>query len=220
MADGQNFITLKPSQSLSDCVASHIQEEIVRGDLLSGDRIQECRVVDELGVSRGTVREAFRILNRRRLLEIIPRRGVVVANLSPSRVHDVIAFVAIILAHISNNLSDKWSDQQIEHLERALIDSKSKFGWMSPGCAFLVIAEKHSNSVFLESYADLKPTLDRVFAKLSRKQPDKAQIFEPILLNRLLPSFKKGDTAQASGLIHEVCHELERKYLESLERTG
>ena len=128
-------------------------------------------------------------------------------------------WIDILLEHIVKDLSEFWFDQQTEHFERALIDSKSHYGLMSPGCAFLAITEKHWNTVFFESYADLKPTLDRVFAKLVRKQPERVQVFEDILLNRLLPALKQGDSPRIVSLIRELCHELESKYLESLERT-
>ncbi len=49
-------------------------------------RIQELKVAGELGVSRGSVREAFLILESRHLIEIIPRRGAVVSSMESNEI--------------------------------------------------------------------------------------------------------------------------------------
>ena len=70
------------SQSLSRQIAHHIAEQIISGDLVEGERIQELRIAEELNVSRGSVREALLILERSYLIEIFPRRGAVVSEMS------------------------------------------------------------------------------------------------------------------------------------------
>ncbi|MFW6094733.1 MAG: GntR family transcriptional regulator [Pseudomonadota bacterium] len=67
--------------SLTERIADHIGTEIIAGRLRPRARIQELKVASELGVSRGSVREALLILERRHLVEILPRRGAVVSNL-------------------------------------------------------------------------------------------------------------------------------------------
>jgi DNA-binding GntR family transcriptional regulator len=51
-------------------------------------RIQELKVAGELGVSRGSVREALLILEGRHLIEIIPRRGAVVSAMESNEIAD------------------------------------------------------------------------------------------------------------------------------------
>jgi len=69
----------EPAISLTEQIADHLSNEIIRGRLKPRARIQELRVAGELGVSRGSVREALLILERRHLIRIIPRRGAVVS---------------------------------------------------------------------------------------------------------------------------------------------
>ena len=69
----------EPAVSLTEQIARHIGEEIIRGRLKPRSRIQELRVAGELGVSRGSVREALLILEKRHLIQIIPRRGALVS---------------------------------------------------------------------------------------------------------------------------------------------
>ena len=45
--------------SLSEQIAKHISEQIISGELVEGERIQELRIAKELDVSRGSVREAL-----------------------------------------------------------------------------------------------------------------------------------------------------------------
>ena len=71
----------EPAMSLTEQIADHLGAEIIRGRLKPKARIQELRVAGELGVSRGSVREALLILERRHLIEIVPRRGAVVRAL-------------------------------------------------------------------------------------------------------------------------------------------
>lgn len=56
--------------SLSEQIARHIGEQIISGELVEGERIQELRIAKELDVSRGSVREALLLLERTHLIEI------------------------------------------------------------------------------------------------------------------------------------------------------
>lgn len=71
----------EPAVSLTEKIADHLGAEIIAGRLRPQTRIQELKVAAELGVSRGSVREALLILERRYLVEILPRRGAVVSSL-------------------------------------------------------------------------------------------------------------------------------------------
>lgn len=71
----------EPAASLTERIADHLGGEIIAGRLRPRTRIQELKVASELGVSRGSVREALLILERRYLVEILPRRGAMVSSL-------------------------------------------------------------------------------------------------------------------------------------------
>ena len=71
-------MSFQPAASLTEQIADHLTREIVTGQLRSGARIQELKVAKQLGVSRGSVREALIMLQGRHLIDILPRRGAVV----------------------------------------------------------------------------------------------------------------------------------------------
>lgn len=79
-------MSFEPAVSLTEQIADHIGGEIISGRLKPAARIQELKVAGDLGVSRGSVREALLILQRRHLVEIVPRRGAMVSRLEAQEV--------------------------------------------------------------------------------------------------------------------------------------
>lgn len=75
---------IKPAEIpvLIDQVVSRLEELIVGGHYRPGEKMREQSLAEELGVSRGPLREAIRTLEGRRLLERTPRSGVQVVGLS------------------------------------------------------------------------------------------------------------------------------------------
>ena len=78
----------EPQATLTEQIADHLGGEIIAGRLAPASRIQELKVAGELGVSRGSVREALLILESRHLIEIIPRRGAVVSSMESNEIAD------------------------------------------------------------------------------------------------------------------------------------
>jgi DNA-binding GntR family transcriptional regulator len=76
-------------RTLRSQVLAALREELVSGSLRPGERVNEVQVAEQLGVSRGTLREAIRNLEQEGLLETIPHRGTFVRALSPEEVTHV-----------------------------------------------------------------------------------------------------------------------------------
>jgi len=74
------------SASLSERIADRLGADIIAGRLKPEARIQELKVAGALGVSRGSVREALLLLERRHLVQLLPRRGAVVTRVKPAAV--------------------------------------------------------------------------------------------------------------------------------------
>src|SRR3546814_7375523 len=67
-------------------VAAILKEQILDGSLAPGQRLISRDLIEELGISRGPLREAFRRLAADRLIELIPNRGAVVRRLSRAEI--------------------------------------------------------------------------------------------------------------------------------------
>jgi DNA-binding GntR family transcriptional regulator len=79
--------------------ATHrLREMIVSGELPPGMRLREVQICSQLGVSRTPVREAFRTLAAEGMVELLPNRSVVVAQLHQPNVGDLYEVVAALEA--------------------------------------------------------------------------------------------------------------------------
>jgi DNA-binding GntR family transcriptional regulator len=65
-----------------DTILRRIEEMILTGEVLPGERLNELALSRRLNVSRAPLREAMRGLEQLGLLEIVPNRGVVVRRVS------------------------------------------------------------------------------------------------------------------------------------------
>ena len=60
---------------LRDVVFNTLRDAILTGKLLPGERLMENHLAEQLGVSRTPIREALRMLEQEKLVELIPRKG-------------------------------------------------------------------------------------------------------------------------------------------------
>ncbi len=77
--------------ALREQVLSELRRRIVDGDYAQGERLTENRLADDFGVSRNPVREALRVVESEGFVEILPRRGAVVATLDDTAIRDLFA---------------------------------------------------------------------------------------------------------------------------------
>jgi DNA-binding GntR family transcriptional regulator len=76
--------------SLAEQVARELRQAILTRRRKPGDRLVEDRLSEEMGVSRVPIREALRVLAAEGLVEVQPRRGASVANVSPEVARDLV----------------------------------------------------------------------------------------------------------------------------------
>lgn len=101
-------MTFKAHDSLAEQIAQHLAERIIRGELRPGERIQEQKVTHALDVSRGSVREALLILERRHLIAILPRRGAQVSRITPHHVQSLCTLMAELYILLGNAVAGHW----------------------------------------------------------------------------------------------------------------
>ncbi len=74
---------------LHDEATERLRDMIVEGKLLAGEWINETELCQQLNISRTPLREALKILAAEGLVELIPRRGAHVAQLSKQEIVDL-----------------------------------------------------------------------------------------------------------------------------------
>lgn len=87
--DGDGAVEGTERGLLSDRIRNALSDAIAAGELAAGTALDEQLLADRYGASRTPVREALRQLAASGLVEIRPRRGVVVAQLTPQRIADM-----------------------------------------------------------------------------------------------------------------------------------
>ena len=75
---------------LRDVVFKTLREAILTGELEPGERLMEIKLADKLGVSRTPIREAIRKLEIEGLVNMTPRKGAVVAEISEEDLQNVL----------------------------------------------------------------------------------------------------------------------------------
>lgn len=98
MPAGTAAETMAVSLLLSDRVRNALTDEIAAGALPAGTALDEQQLADRFGASRTPVREALRQLAVAGLVEMRPRRGVIVARVTEARVMDMFETMAEIEA--------------------------------------------------------------------------------------------------------------------------
>jgi DNA-binding FadR family transcriptional regulator len=113
----------------AELVAAHLRRQIVRNELHEGDALPpEAVLMAQFGVSRPTLREAFRVLEAEGLISV--RRGAH----GGARVHTPDVDVAA-----------RYAGLVLEHRGATLADVYEAAGMLEPTCAS-ALAEKHSDT--------------------------------------------------------------------------
>lgn len=99
--------------------------EALRGAILTlklpeGERLVERELIERLGVSRTTVREALRELESEGLVEVIPQRGAVVASISPTDASDLYEARVAIEALIVRRFVERADEECVDDMVRAV----------------------------------------------------------------------------------------------------
>lgn len=89
-------MSLQRPQTLATALAQYVKDAIVRGEFAPGSRISEVALAQRLETSRGTVREALRTLADGGLIEVVPRRGIFVSQLSVRTTWEITSLRALL----------------------------------------------------------------------------------------------------------------------------
>jgi DNA-binding GntR family transcriptional regulator len=119
MSDNTLFHTL-PEQ-----IAMHLRQSILSGELQSGQPLREKDIADRFGVSRGPVREVFRLLTQEGMLVAEPNKGVKVAQKPTGTVRTLLVNLRVeIETFVLNSIFDQITLQDIQKLEAVLANIK------------------------------------------------------------------------------------------------
>jgi DNA-binding GntR family transcriptional regulator len=110
-------LTQRRGQTVDDIIG-RLRGAILAGRIVPGQRLIANDLTEQLGVGRGSIREAFRRLAADGLVDIIPNRGAIVRRLSRDHVRDLFQ-IRVNLEGLGSRLAAEQIDQA-DHRQRFL----------------------------------------------------------------------------------------------------
>lgn len=172
-------MAFKPSRNLAEQIAHYLGQQIVSGELAADEPIAESRVAAQLQVSRGSVREAMLILERRHLVTIVPRRGAVVLAMREPEMQALYELRAVLAQALWSKLAQRWQTsyhQQLQPLLEAMarqIESPSTTGFsQTVGQFFDTAAALAGNHYLLQVLKNLEPACSKPLRELDGNRAD------------------------------------------------
>lgn len=205
-------MTFKANDSLTEQIAQYLGDKIIEGNMAPGERIQELRIASELEVSRGSVREALLILQRRHLVEIFPRRGAVVASISRSDVRDFFELWFGLVEPVFVEAAEQASperlalfDQTLAEMERCRRQDDIQQFYLGGVTLLRHLFENSHNRYRQQILGDLMPLAQRcLFVILRAGQGRMERTLD--LLTQLADCVKSGDAARVRASVAEFAH--------------
>ncbi len=223
-ANRQPNMSFKAPDSLAEQIARHIGQLIITGELNSGDRIQELRIANELNVSRGSVREAYLILERRYLIEIIPRKGAIVSHMTARHVENVYEMNILLLSLLIRKATEAWTQDDLEPFMQLIrdmedmVEREEYLEFLDATFNFARMGYQFANNTYLEDMLnDLQPSIRRTYyhaIKMSKEEMQRSLTFFQGLMERLLARDADGAVAALEKFGDHQC-QLVLSYLEA-----
>lgn len=117
MAGKLTKVNLNDYKPLRDVIFNTIREAIIVGELKPGERLMEVQLAEKMGVSRTPVREAIRKLELEGLVEMLPRKGAHVADLSVKDIMNVLEVRSTLDGLASTLSAERITDEELKELK-------------------------------------------------------------------------------------------------------
>ncbi|WP_290647772.1 GntR family transcriptional regulator [Aquisalimonas sp.] len=196
--------------NLSVSIANALGERIIRGEVAPQTRLLEVQLARDMGVSRGPLREALRVLEKRRLVRILPRRGALVTKMGPDDVHCLYEVVTPLYQTLTRGVAHRWSPENLPGLYTvveqmvACAGRGDVEGYYEHNFAFAhACAPIVGNSLLEELLLDLEPGLRRVLYR-SREQRARAVNQHLAIMRRMMRDVMDREAERAAAAIAEL----------------
>ena len=124
-AASQATIALLQAHSLTSVVHAEIERLILDGELAPGTKLTEAMLAERLGVSRGPIREAFRMLEEAGLVELEKNRGVFVRSIPLDEAMEIYDLRAMVEEAAGRELAARITPEQLKEL-RTMIEQMER----------------------------------------------------------------------------------------------
>ncbi|HOE42953.1 MAG TPA: GntR family transcriptional regulator, partial [Rhodoferax sp.] len=113
-------IALLQSHSLASAAQQAIEQGILSGEYPPGAKLNEVTLADKFGVSRGPIREAFRMLDEAGLVRTEKNRGVFVRDISVIDATEIFELRAVMEEWVGRQLASHITQTQSDEISTLL----------------------------------------------------------------------------------------------------
>ncbi|HSV82135.1 MAG TPA: GntR family transcriptional regulator [Ramlibacter sp.] len=208
---------------LSASVATHLREQIISGQLKTGDFLRIDAIASELRVSTTPVREGLLLLQSESFVRLLPRRGFVVNSFNKGDLRDIFWAQAIIGAELAARAAQKMTKDDHARLQQLIVDHKKAYDAGDEDSvarlghqfhrAINLAADSPRLALLLGSLTKQLP--NRFYARIEGQLQDTVE-YHPIILDAIRV---KDSDAVRSLMYRHIMHGGDH-LVESLERAG
>jgi DNA-binding GntR family transcriptional regulator len=196
-------------QTLREKILETIRDAILKGSLKPGERVSEPELAERFGISRTPIREAFRQLESEGYLQVIPRKGAVVASLSERDIEEFYAIKSILEGYAARMAAENLDEKDIERLE-AINEKLQKIANDGDVKAFFrVHNEFHELFIKAAGNEKLQELINHLLMKFNRlrlaslSQPGRMEISVQEH-KKIIDAFKAHDGEKADNLVRRT----------------
>lgn len=210
--------------SLRERVYLHIKDLILEGEFKTGDRLVERELAERLNISRTPIREALFRLESQGFVKTVPRKGVIVADISEKEIIEVFTILSSLEVLAAKLAAQKLDDDTrnkfmdyIKKVEDCLKDENdSNFSHLHGELNHLLYSSA-KNSKLYEMLSGLSDYI-RAFAKTGYKNPGRPkQSMEEHL--RIMEAIVNQEVEMAEYLTKIHIENSRKAYIEAVNKV-
>lgn len=212
----ESLPALPHRESTAEAAAGALRTQIALGRLPPGTRLREEQLATAFAISRNTVREAFRLLSRDRLVEHALHRGVFVRVVNEDDIRDVYRTRRLVEPLGVATASVGALRERVEHAEAAA----RRDDWDAVGTADI---DFHREIVSACGSVHLSTMFERLLAELRLAflgMGETRGLHEPFIARnrRLVDLIASGETVAVADELGDYFDSAERQLLDAMDR--
>jgi DNA-binding GntR family transcriptional regulator len=194
--------------ALYEQVAERLRNRIYAHELVPGTWVDEQKLAEEYGISRTPMREALKVLASEGLVQLKPRRGCYVTELSEEDLDEIFPVMALLEGRVAYEATLKAADKDMQALQgiHDQLEDSAKQGNIDK--FFEANQDFHQSLQQLAGNRWLQKAIDdlRIVVRLTRRDSLRldGRVAQSLEEHRaILAAIQKRDAAEASRLMHD-----------------
>lgn len=219
--------TFKPRETLTEQVARHIENLIAFGQLRSGERIYESAMAKQMDVSHGSIREGLLLLEKRHLVQNVPRKGAFVTPLDEYFVRSLYEVLQLYLTHTGRKLVRQWQAVDMDKLESlyqrmsTCHDNNDLLAFLELGIEYTQASLAYADNYFIISaIEDLWPSAKRCAFVAFQRGGNRVLEDNLAHVRQSINAIKERDEERLAGILAGYAEQQCQQVLEAIESNS